>query len=152
MQSVWFALAAALGGQVQLVAEARSVAFIDNPPLPLALPAGTKAALFVLARGDTLIDQPGIEKERRRTRVVVGAVAVDKDRAAERAAADDLHFAARDRLKSLSCRLALKTAGGPHDLREVEVEPELKEIATTGTVLLSAFEMEYFQTYPSFNA
>lgn len=152
MQSVWFSLALAMGEQVKAVAQARSVAFMDNPPLPLALATGVKAGLFVLARGDTLVDQPGIERERRRLRLVLGAVVADKDRATERAAADELHFAARDRLKSLSCRQALLTAGGPHDLREVDIEPELKEIAAVGTVLLSAYEMEYFQTYPSFNA
>lgn len=152
MQSVWFSLALAAGAQVKAVSDARGVAFMDNPSLPLALASGVRAALFVLARGDTLVDQPGIEKERRRLRLVLGAVFVDKDRVAERAGADELHFAARDRLKSLTCRQALLAAGGPHDLREVEVEPELKEIAATGTVLLSAYEMEYFQTYPSFNA
>ena len=152
MQSVWFALAAAAGAQVKAVAEARSVAYLDNPPLPLALAAGVKAALFVLGRGDRLVDQPGIERERRSMRFVLGAAVVGTDRAVERAAADELHFAARDRLKSLSCRQALMAAGGPHDLRETDLEPELKEIASTGTVLLSAYEMEYFQTYPSFNS
>lgn len=152
MQSVWFNLGAAVSAQVKLVAEARSVVFMDNPALPLALPTGAAAGLFAIARGDTLIDQPGVADERRRMRVVVGAVAVDKDPAVSRAKADELHFAARDRLKSLTCRQALKAAGLPHDVREVEVEPDLKEIAAAGTVLMSAYEIEYFQTYPSFNA
>jgi hypothetical protein len=37
------------------------------------------------------------------------------------------------------------------ELREVELDKELRDVATQGAVLLGSFEIEYFQSYPSFD-
>ena len=42
---------------------------------------------------------------------------------------------------------ALATAASVGRVAEVEIEPELKEIAVEGSVLMSAFEVDYYQTY-----
>lgn len=147
MQSVWFQLLAVFAAQTKVLAGTLGVGWLDNPPLPLDLKSQGEKALFVIARGDKLIDQPGCQPERRTARVLVGAVSLTSNARAE---ADAMHFAARDMLKSLTFRAALLAAGGAHDLREVEVEPELRDIASPGAVLMSAFEIEYFQSYPSF--
>ncbi len=147
MQSTWFNLTAVVAQQLQALASTRGVAWFDNPPMPLDLQDGTARGLFVLTRGDKLLDQPGLREERRVLRVVVGAFAFST---AGRAEADALHFAARDRLKSLSFRRELNQAGPARELREVEIEPELSAPAAEGAVLMSAYEIEYEQTYPSF--
>lgn len=147
MQSMWFNLATVFAAQTQVLAGTLSVGWLDNPPLPLDLKSQGEKALFVIARGDKLVDQPGCQPERRTVRVLVGAVSLTSNARAE---ADALHFAARDMLKSLAFRAALLAVGGAHDLREVEIEPELRDIASPGAVLMSAYEVEYLQTYPSF--
>jgi branched-chain amino acid transport system ATP-binding protein len=52
-------------------------------------------------------------------------------------------------LRTAAFRQALLTAtsGGFGGFREVEVEPELKDIASVGSLLLSAYEVDYFQPY-----
>ena len=147
MQSMWFNLATVFAAQTQVLAGTLSVGWLDNPPLPLDLKSQGDKALFVIVRGDKLVDQPGCQPERRTVRVLVGAVSLTSNARAE---VDALHFAARDMLKSLAFRAALLAVGGAHDLREVEIEPELRDIASPGAVLMSAFEVEYYQTYPSF--
>lgn len=150
MQSNAFTLSAVFASQLQPVAAARGAAFQDNPPWPLDANAAAGPLLFLLTQGDRLQDQPGQREERRRLRVVVGALAPAK---AGRALADALHFAARDRLKSLAFRQAvLATSVRCEDLREVEIEPELRGLTVEGAMLMSAYEIDYFQTYPSFGA
>lgn len=147
MQSSWYLIAAAVAAQVQAVADNLRVPCLQNPALPLDLKAlqGAKA-LFVVQRGDKVLDQPGQEREKRRVRVVVGAVALTTTALAD---ADALHFAARLALRGAAFRAGLRAAGDVGSVREVEIEPELKDVATEGSALLSAFEIDYFQTYPA---
>lgn len=147
MHSRNYAIGRAFAAQVQALAMAQSVGWLDNPALPMRMGDGEEA-LFVIERGNKLIDQPGQNPERRVLRIVMGAVSLA---ATARANADLLHFAARDKLKSLPFRAALKAAlVDVLQLREVEVEPEMAEAVTEGVVLMSAYEVEYFQSYPSF--
>lgn len=148
MHSQWFTLSAAVAAQLQALAATLSVGWLDNPPWPMDMKGLPPKALFILGRGDKLLDQPGVREERRVLRVLVGAVCLTSTGWAD---ADELHFAARDALKSLSLRQALLAAGGARDVREVEIEPEMPEVATVGAVLMSAYEIEYQQTYPSFD-
>lgn len=146
MNSTWFKLAGALGAQVQAVAAEQSASYLGNPALPLDTAGRGERLLFVLQRGDRVLDQPGQRREKRRFRVVVGALALTRTPLAD---ADALLFAARSAMRSEACRAALKAAGdaaGP--LREVEAEPELKDLAAEGSVLLTAIEVDYFETYP----
>lgn len=147
MHSMWFNLAAVFADQTQQLATTLGVGWLDNPPLPLDVKSQGDKVLFVITRGDKLVDQPGCQPERRILRVLVGAVSLTSNARAE---ADEMHFAARDKLKSLAFRAALLAVGGAHDLREVEIEPELRDTASPGAVLMSAYEVEYLQTYPSF--
>jgi hypothetical protein len=146
MQSTWFLIAQAFTGQVQGLAATLAAGFLDNPPLPLDAGAQPEKLLFVLQRGDKLTDQPGQRREQRRMRMVLGALARTKDGAA---AADALHFAARDLLKGAAARVALNAAGVVGPVREVELEPELKDVATQGALLMSAYEIDYYQQYPN---
>lgn len=131
-------------GLVAGVASTESADAVNNPALPMGLHGKGPRVLFVLGRGDELIDQPGA-REKRRARLVLGALArttsADLD-------VDALHFAARIALRGL--RAALNTAGinGPI-VREAQVEPELKETMSDGALLLSAYEIEYIETYPA---
>ena len=146
-QSVGFLLYRAFAVQLKAAAETAAAVFVENPALPIDMKGKGERVLFVLRRGDRLVDQPGVQPERRIGRVIVGAVALTKAGPED---ADALHFAARDLLKSLAFRGVLKEAGGTHDLREIELEPELREVVTEGSMLMSAYEFEYMQTYPSF--
>jgi hypothetical protein len=144
-----------LGGvfvtELQALATGLGVHFMDNPPLPLdttTMPSGVDRVLFVIQRGDVLEDQPGQERERRRLRLVVGAASFALD---ARGPADELHFGARDRCKSRSFRAALAAVTPVTELREAELEPQLQDMASAGAVLLSAYEIQYIQTYPSFD-
>lgn len=147
MQSTWFSLGRATAAQLKALAASKGSDWLDNPPLPLDLPKGSTKAIFLLMRGDVLLDQPGVEQERRTLRLVVGAVSLSPKALEE---ADALHYAARDTLKSRSFRAALLAAGGAHDVREVEIEPQLRDMASPGSMLMSAYEIQYYQTYPSF--
>jgi len=143
--SVWYLVAQAAEVRLQAVATAQAVKLLANPPMPVDL--GTSAvALMVLHRGDKLLDQPGQRREKRQMRLVVGVAAKAADALAS---ADELHFAARDALRSEAFRAQLRAVGDVSVVREVEVEPALREAIATGTVLLSAFEIDYFQQYPS---
>jgi hypothetical protein len=148
VQSQMFKLSAAVAAMLKALCDARGVGWLDNPPLPLDMGGKPDKVLFILGRGDKLLDQPGAREERRLMRLVVGAVALSANARAE---ADELHFAARDTLKSLSLRRALLDAGGARDVREVEIEPELRDMASPGATVMSAYEIEYTQTYPSFD-
>lgn len=145
MQSRWYEIAQAVVEQCKLAAAAAGAGCLDNPPLPLdakALQAPT--GLFVLHRGDKVLDQPGQLREKRRVRVVVGALALTTAALKD---ADALHFAARLALRSDAFRAALRATGEVGPVREVELDPELRDIATPGSTLMSAFEIDYFQSY-----
>ena len=146
MQSQWYAITQVAVAQLAPVVAASGCQWLEHPALPLDLkPITNKRGLMVLHRGDRVVDQPGQEREKRRMRLVVGAVALTASPLRD---ADALHFAARQALRGDVWRAALKAAGvdvGP--VREVELEPELKDMAQEGSVLMSAFEIDYFQTY-----
>jgi hypothetical protein len=146
VQSGWYRLAAAVFARVQTVAQAGAANWAENPPLPLdAGLATTGKLLMVVPRGDTLV-RAEAARDQRRARFVVGAWSVATGALAT---ADALHFAARTALRTAAFRQALLTAtsGGFGGFREVEVEPELKDIASVGSLLLSAYEVDYFQPY-----
>lgn len=147
MHSMWYQIALAMSEQVKAVAQAQGCTFLDNPPLPLDLKNITRErAAFLIQRGDRALDQPGQVREKRRVRVLLGAVALTQAGLAD---ADTLHFAARMALRSEAFRATLRAAGDVASVREVEVEPELSSPVTEGSCLMSAFEIDYFQTYPA---
>lgn len=147
MQSVWYQIAQAMNTALEAVAKAEGCTFLDNPPLPLDLKViARERVAFTLQRGDRALEQPGQRNEKRRARILFGVVALTK---ASLADADALHFAGRVALRSEAFRAALVAIGGVGAVREVEVEPELKSPATEGTALMSAFEIDYSQTYPN---
>jgi len=127
------------------VAEAQNAVFMDNPPLPLDLKAaGGRNVLFVIQRGDALKKQAGLEDDRT-LRLLVGAVSLTQTGWQD---ADALHFAARTAVRTAAGRAALSAAyAGP--VREVELEPELRDMVTEGVAQMSAFEIDYRQTYPN---
>lgn len=144
VNSTRYSIHQAVMASVETVALAQAADALNNPALPVGLQGKAPRVLFVLARGDELIDQPGA-REKRRCKLVLGAFArtstADLD-------ADALHFAARSALRSL--RQALHTLGIVAPIvREVQVEPELKETQTDGALLLSAYEIEYLEAYPA---
>jgi hypothetical protein len=141
-QSTRYAIHQGLLGLLAPVAAERSAVLLYNPPLPAGLQDRGERVLFLLDRGDVLIDQPG-QREKRRARVVMGAhVCTDQPDLQ----ADQLHFAARKALKR--ARTALGQAGVALQLvREVQSEPELKDAQVEGALLLSAYEIEYLETY-----
>jgi hypothetical protein len=148
MNSKWYGIARVVGLQLQAVAAGRQVGWVENPALPLdmaALLQGSTQVLFIAQRGDKLVDQPA-QREKRTVRLLVGAVALTT---APLADCDALHFAARAALRSRATKLALNALGDVGPMREVELEPELKDVATEGSALMSAFEFEYFETYPA---
>lgn len=145
MHSKRYLITQAFSGRLQALATALGAQFVQNPPLPLDARFAGSQLLFVMPRGDKLISQPGQREEKRSMRLVVGAFSTADD---GESAADELHFAARDTLKSELARAALKAEGAAL-VREAELEPELKDVATVGALLLSAYEVEYIQTYPS---
>lgn len=129
---------------VEAVAADESADALNNPALPVGLQGRAAKVLFVLGRGDDLIDQPGA-REKRRARLVLGAYArtatADLD-------ADALHFAARSAVRG-GLRAAMNGVGIMAPIvRETQVEPDLKETQTDGALLLSAYEIEYLETYP----
>jgi hypothetical protein len=141
-QSTRYAIAQLLHATVAGVATAEGAEAINNPKLPIDTRNRAPKLLFTLDRGDKLLEQPG-QREKRRCRVVLGALAVTS---AADADVDALHFAARDALRTI--RPALMALNG-HLMREVEIEPELKDLATDGAQLLSAYEIDYLETYPA---
>ena len=148
MHSHWYLISRVFFEQAKAVATASNCGMADNPSLPLdSGQARNERLLFVINRGDQLIDQPGCNPEKRRLRVIVGALAKTKDALAD---ADTLHFAVRSALKGAALRDALVAIGNVGTVTEAEVEPELKDVSTEGSVLLSAYEIEYFQNYPNF--
>lgn len=146
MQSIWYQIALAMSAQVKAVATDAGCTYLDNPALPLDLKSiERERVLFLVQRGDRGLDQPGQLREKRRCRVLLGAAALTLTGLAD---ADALHFTARIALRGNAFRALLRSAGDVGAVREVEVEPELKAVATEGTALMSAFEIDYFQTYP----
>lgn len=147
MQSKWFAVAQVFFAQLQALATARGVGWLPNPALPLdGGPQPLGRTLFCIVRGDTLIKAPGSARDERRMRIVIGARSVNEAALAE---ADALHFAARALVKSQPFRAAVSALGDVGPAREVEIEPDLKDLAAQGSVLMSAYEIDYFQSYPS---
>lgn len=145
MQSTRYAIAQTLFASVQAVAVAEGAGALFSPRLPIDPKGKPNKLLFVVDRGDKLIEQTG-QREKRRVRIVLGALVLAGT--AVDAEVDALHFAARAALKAQALRATLIEMRAPM-LREVEVEPELKEAAIEGALLMSAFEIEYLETYPS---
>lgn len=147
MHSQWYLIALAVRTRVEVVAADFGCTYLDNPAIPLDLKSPQQQrAVFVLQRGDRVLDQPGQQREKRRMRVVVGAVDLTATSLSD---ADELHFAVRLALRADAFRVLLRATGDVAAVREVEIEPELKEIVTEGSALLSAFEIDYFQNYPN---
>jgi hypothetical protein len=145
MNSGRYAILQALKGVLQDYIDGLTdgaVTLLINPALPIGLAGKEPRVLFVLHRGDQLIDQPA-QKEKRKARIVVGALArtasADQD-------ADTLHFGAVLAIRNARTSLMQACPIGP--IREVQVEAEIKETKVEGELLMSAFEIEYFQTYP----
>lgn len=148
MHSTWFVVTQFMFDQAQALAATRGVGWAANPPLPLdnAKQPGNQL-LFVMPRGDVVAKGSNARQEERRMRLMVGVKALTADALSD---ADLLHFAARDLIKSPAFRVALAAAtGGVGQIREVELEPELKDVAAEGSVLMSAYEIDYYQSYPS---
>lgn len=129
---------------VQAAASSSSAEALNNPALPVGLQGKAPRLLFVLARGDELVDQPGA-REKRRCKLVIGAYART---ATSDLDADALHFAARVAMRSVRAELNAAGLTAPI-VREVQAEPDLKETQTEGAMLLSAYEIEYLETYPA---
>lgn len=147
MQSKWFAVAQVFFTQLQALATARGVGWLQNPALPLD--GGTQPlgqTLFCIVRGDALVKAPGVAREERSMRIVIGARSTNVQALAQ---ADALHFAARNLIRSRPFRAAVSALSDVGPAREVEIEPDLKDLAAQGTVLMSAYEIDYFQTFPS---
>lgn len=144
--SQWYAITQVAVAKLQPVVTQFGCLWLEHPPLPLDLqPIQNKRALFIVHDGDSVVDQPGQEREKRRARLMVGAVALTRTPLKD---SDELHFAARQALRGDVWREALKAAAiavGP--VREVAVKPELKSVAQEGSVLISAFEIDYYQVY-----
>ena len=145
MHSKRYLITQAVSNRLQALATAQGASYQQNPALPLDSRFSGNKLLFVMPRGDKLTSQPGQREEKRLMRLVVGAFSTADG---SESAADELHFAMRDMLKSELARAAMKAEGAVL-VREVELEPELKDVATVGALLLSAYEIEYIQTYPS---
>lgn len=129
---------------VEQVAVAQSAVALFNPRLPVDVKGRGDRILFVIDRGDRLIEKAGQRIEKRVARIVVGALVLTVDTGPLEA--DTLHFAARTAIKWL--RMNVDGENKPLLVSEVEVEPELKENVTEGSLLLSAYEIQYFQPYP----
>ena len=145
MHSQWYLIAQAFQAVLQSTATAQGVVTLVNPALPLDM-GGANQALFLLMRGDKLAEQPGQRTEKRTARLVVGAAAITPGAMAD---ADTLHFALRTALKGTALRNQLQAIERVGAVKEVELEPDLRDMAAQGSVLMSAFEIEYFQTYPN---
>lgn len=144
--SQWYAITQVAVARLAPVAAQYACLWLEHPALPLDLqPIQNRRALFLVHDGDTAVAQPGQLSERRRASLLVGAVALTRTPLKD---SDELHFAARLALRTGAWRSALLAAGvqaGP--VREVAVRPEMKSVAQEGSVLLSAFEIEYYQDY-----
>lgn len=128
---------------VEAVAVANSAVAFNNPPLPAGVQGKGPLVLFTTDRGDQLIDQPG-QREKRRVRIVIGAYA--RTRTAD-TDVDALHFAARTAMRGVRERFSELDIDA-RIVREVLVEPEMREVQADGALLLSAYEIEYLETYP----
>ena len=148
VQSMWYQVSAVFFGQLQALAAAKGVGWAANPPLPLDVATQPgNLLLFCMPRGDLLVRASNVNPEERRMRLVIGCRALTSTSLQD---ADALHFAARDLVKSRPFRAALSPGiRGIGAMREVELEPELKDIAVQGSVLMSAYEIDYLQSYPS---
>lgn len=144
--SKWYAITQVAVARLAPVVTQYACLWLEHPALPLDLqPIQNKRALFLVHDGDNVVAQPGQTSERRRASLMVGAVALTRTPLKD---SDELHFAARQALRTDQWRAALLAAGvqvGP--VREVAVRPELKSVAQEGSVLMSAFEIDYYQSY-----
>jgi hypothetical protein len=151
VQSMAYQLTLAVFERLRLIAQEQGCTPLNSPPLPLvATNVGRQRVLLVLRSSDRLIDAAGKDRERlteqRRLRLLVGAAAFTDSAVAD---ADALHFLARVALRSAAFRTALKALGAVGPIREVELMEEEKSVVAEGSALMSAFEIEYFQTYPA---
>lgn len=95
MHSARYRIAQYLRTVLEAVATAQSAVLVINPALPVGVKDKGPRVLFLLDRGEELIDQPG-QQEKRRGKFVVGALARGDDDA------DTLHFAARLAFRGLA--------------------------------------------------
>lgn len=144
-QSSRYQLLQILRGVVNVVATAQGATALYNPPLPMGLRDKGPRVLFVLDRGDELL-QSG-DREQRQAIVVFGALVVPSVGGDPDALCDELHWALRVALREVDVAVALAAEGKKRRLREVKVEPELRELQVEGSLLLSAFEVSYYETY-----
>lgn len=144
--SQWYAITQVAVARLAPVVTQYACQWLEHPALPLDLkPIQNKRALVLIHDGDGVVSQHGQTSEKRRASLVVGAVALTSSPLRD---ADELHFAARLALRTGAWRAALLAAGikvGP--VREVAVRPELKSVAQEGSVLMSGFEIDYYQDY-----
>lgn len=145
--STRYNIAQAVYALAQTVAGANQAEALFNPKFPIDTKDRAARLLFVMDRGDRLVANEG-QREKRRARVVLGALIVTEGDTPNDGATDALHFAARAAIKADSFRALLASMNAPV-LRETDVEPELKEVALEGGLLLSAFEIEFLETYPA---
>lgn len=150
--SVGFHIVEAVGVQLKAIAVAQGVRHMDNPALPLnltSLAEKRERAIFWAQVADRLEKDQG-ERDQRRLRLLVGAVALTNN---ARADADALHLVARAAMKRIDWRNAIKAQLQASEIvrkaREIEVDGELKSIFTEGAGFVSLFEIEYDQTYPA---
>ena len=148
MNSTRYAIVQAVFETVQTVAADQNSDALIRPRLPIDTKGRKTRILFVLDRGDKLLEQPG-QNEKRRARVVVGALVLPSVADADAdEAVDALHFAVRAAIKRMRRQLAAVNER-PALFREVELEPELKETVADGALLLSAYEIDYHEIYPA---
>lgn len=142
MNSTRYRINAALFRVVALVAAASDAKSKCNPALPADL-QGDGALLFTLDRGDVQLapSKKRDGREDRRATVWLGAVAASYE------TADALHFAARCAIKRASALFSDGIDGAV--LEEPESQPDIKEVAFEGALLLSAFAVKYIEFYPA---
>lgn len=151
-QSVAYLIGDAIGQQLAALARQQGVLLLDNPTLPLNLRLVEEKrdrAIFHLQAADRLRGQPG-QRDNRTVRILIGAVALTEQ---ARRDADALHFLARVAMRADAWRDAVRQQLGqgqvpPGPAREIEIEGQLTAITTEGAGFISAFEIEYVQTYP----
>ncbi len=150
-QSTAYLIGEAVGLELAALAKQQGVLHLDNPALPLDLrnvDEKRDRAIFHLQTADRLRGQPG-QRDTRFVRILVGAAALTGN---ARRDADALHFLARVLMRQDAwrnrVREQLEQGVAPGPAREVEIEGQLTAITTEGAGFISAFEIDYQQTYP----
>lgn len=144
-QSTRYRLLQILRGVVEAVATAQGARALYNPPLPVGVKDKGPRVLFLLDRGDELTESG--QHEKRQAIVVFGALVVPGAGGDPDALCDEMHWALRLALREVDVSVAMAGEGKRRRMREVKVEPELRELQLEGSLLLSAFEVSYYETY-----